>query len=136
MIAMGITTRSKMTFIDWLEQELKKRRWRQTDLAQEMGMSDSTLSHLFAGNRNPGPDLCNGIARAFGVAPEEVFRMAGLLPPLPEQDDELARRLVESFKRLPIEKRQEVLSFVEWKVREVMSGDIPEFDGSGKDQGS
>lgn len=114
-----------MSFNDWLEQELKRRRWRQTDLAQAMEMSDSTISHLLAGNRNPGPDLCNGIARAFGIPPEEVFRMAGLLPALPEEDDELARQLVESFKLLPIDKRREVLSYVVWKIQESRSQDIP-----------
>lgn len=133
IVAMKGAIRRNMTFNDWLEQELKNRRWRQTDLAQAMGMSDSTISHLLAGNRNPGPDLCNGIARAFGIPPEEVFRMAGLLPPLPEEDDEMARRIVESFKRLPIEKRREILSFVEWKVQEALSGNMLEFDDNGKD---
>jgi transcriptional regulator with XRE-family HTH domain len=107
-----------MSFINWLNQELKERRWQQKDLAEAAGVSDSTITLVLKGDRKPGADLCNGIARAFGIPPEEVFRMAGLLPALPEEDDELARQLVEKFKRLPIEKRREVLSYVIWKIQE------------------
>jgi transcriptional regulator with XRE-family HTH domain len=132
--ALFTMVKRKMTFTEWLEQELESRRWRQADLAQEMGSSEGMVSMVLRGERKPGPDFCNGIARAFGVPPETVFRMAGLLPALPEEDDELARQLVENFKRLPIEQRREILSYVFWKIQESRLRDTLEPGDNGTDQ--
>jgi transcriptional regulator with XRE-family HTH domain len=128
---MGVMMTKEMTFTDWLSEELKERRWQQKDLAEAAGVSDSTITLVLKGERRPGPDLCNGIARAFRLPPEMIFRKAGILPALPEEDDELARMLVEGFKRLSIEKRREVLSYVVWKIQESRSEDTKGLDGNG-----
>lgn len=134
MMAMYTMVRGNMTFIEWIEQELETREWKQATLAQVMGTSEGMVSMVLKGARNPGPDFCNGVARAFGVPPETVFRLAGLLPALPEEDDELARQLVENFKRLPIDKRREVLSYVVWKIQESRLEDVsgPGDNGAGQ----
>jgi transcriptional regulator with XRE-family HTH domain len=131
MVVSFVKARSEMTFTEWIEQELESREWRQANLARVMGASEGMVSMVLRGERKPGPDFCNGIAKAFGIPPEEVFRMAGLLPALPEQDDELARQLVESFKLLPIEKRREVLSYTIWKVQESRLEDTKGLDDNG-----
>jgi transcriptional regulator with XRE-family HTH domain len=68
-------------FSDWLDTELSKRNWTRADLAKAAGISQSSLSLIYSGNRKPGNDLCESIARALKLPPEEVFRRAGLLPP-------------------------------------------------------
>ena len=134
MVVLFARVKGEMTFNEWVEQELKSREWRQADLARVMGSSEGMVSMVLRGERKPGPDFCNGIARAFGVPPETVFRMVGILPALPEEDDELARQLVESFKRLPIEKRREVLSYVIWKIQESRLEDMQGPADNGTDQ--
>lgn len=136
MIAIYTRVRSNMTFIEWIEQELASREWKQATLAQVIGASEGMVSMVLRGERKPGPDFCNKIAKAFGIPAEAVFRMAGLLPALPEEDDELARRVVENFKLLSIEKRREVLSYVIWKVQESRFGDTPGLDDNEPDRTS
>jgi len=47
------------------------------------------LSMIFSGDRNISFDVCAEIAKAFSVPPEDVFRIAGLLPPEPGSDSDL-----------------------------------------------
>lgn len=128
-------TGKRMRFIDWIEQELKARRWRQTDLAQAAGISDSTVSLVLNAEREAGPDFCNGIAKAFGIPPEVVFRMAGILPPLPgPEEDAMIREVTEGFKQLSVEKRREVLNYVMWQLQQSRSGDMPKPEDSADSQ--
>jgi transcriptional regulator with XRE-family HTH domain len=104
-------------FRPWLLQELKNRSWRPTDLARRAGLSTGSLSNMLNGNRRAGPDMCKAIAQALGEPPERVFRVAGLLPPLPAAEDELFYELLETFQRLPPEKRREVSAYVRWQLQ-------------------
>jgi transcriptional regulator with XRE-family HTH domain len=72
-------------FVRWLEEELEKRGWSQADLARNSGVSRASISNIVTSYRTPGPDVCSGIAQAFHIPAEEVFRRAGLLPPKPEE---------------------------------------------------
>ena len=70
-----------------------------------------------SGNRRAGPDICKAVAQALGEPPEKVFRLAGLLPPLPGEEDELINEVTETFKRLTPEKRREVLEYAIWQLQ-------------------
>lgn len=48
-------------------------------------MSHTQVSNVISGNRTITFDFCAAIAKPLGKTPEEVFRLAGLLPPLPAQ---------------------------------------------------
>jgi transcriptional regulator with XRE-family HTH domain len=104
-------------FRPWLLEELKNRSWRRVDFAQRAGLSMASLSDVLNGIYRPGPDMCQAIAQALGEPPEKVFRLAGLLPPLPAGADELLHELLETFQRLTPEKRQEVLDYALWQLR-------------------
>lgn len=96
-------------FSEWIQSELDKRAWRQADLAERAHMSSSLVSKLMSGQRNPGPDTCRAIARAFGMPPEEVQRHAGLLPSLPEEDSTIRRITLRLRELLNDERGQAVL---------------------------
>lgn len=68
----------------WLLNEMNRRKWSQSDLARESGLSQSQISRVVSGLRPPGNEFCNAIAKAFGIPPHQVFVMAGLMPPDPE----------------------------------------------------
>ncbi len=78
-------------FKEWIEQEMQKRGWRQADLARAGEMDPVTLNRILNMERKAGPDSCSAIARALGLPPEDVFRRAGLLPKLPEENSTLRR---------------------------------------------
>jgi transcriptional regulator with XRE-family HTH domain len=71
-------------FESFINTELDKRGWTAAELARRAGVTHATLSHIISGKNKPGPKLCNGIARAFGIPSAEVFRIAGLQPSVPE----------------------------------------------------
>lgn len=60
--------------------------WSQSDLARAAGVSKSSISMALNEDRQPGTELCLGIAHALKKPPEEVYRWAGLLPPAPGQN--------------------------------------------------
>lgn len=68
-------------FTNWLDAELKARNWTPADLSKKSGVSRSTLTLLFKGERNPGAEVCQKIARAFGVDEDIVFVKAGIMNP-------------------------------------------------------
>ena len=104
-------------FIPWLLEELKNRSWCPADLAHQAGLSTGSLSNILTGNRRAGPDSCRAIAQALDTPPEKVFRLAGLLPPLPAAEDEQLYEMIETFQRLTAEKRQEVLDYAGWQLQ-------------------
>jgi transcriptional regulator with XRE-family HTH domain len=104
-------------FKPWLLQELKNRSWQRVDFAHRAGLSMASLSDVLNGIYRPGPDMCQAIAQALGEPPEKLFRLAGLLPPLPAAEDEQLYEMMETFQRLTAEKRQEVLDYARWQLR-------------------
>jgi transcriptional regulator with XRE-family HTH domain len=104
-------------FTPWLLTELNNRSWRPADLARRAGLATGSLSNILNGNRRVGPEMCKAIAQALGEPPEKVFRLAGLLPPLPAAEDERLYELIETFKCLTPEKRQEVLDYARWQLQ-------------------
>jgi transcriptional regulator with XRE-family HTH domain len=75
-----------VNFPGWLQSELNKRSWSVSELARQAKVSQASISLILSESRNPGPDICNAIARAFTIPPETVFREAGLLPPVSETE--------------------------------------------------
>lgn len=88
-----------MSFQDWLISELQNRGWSQAELARRANVSRAAISNVLSSNRNPGPELCEAIALAMHIQPEEVFRQAGLLPPSKKNSaqEERAKYLFESL---------------------------------------
>lgn len=104
-------------FIKWLENELKERDLSQAKLARMAGFSRSAVNGVLTGARNPGIDLCEGIARAFKLQPEEVFRKAGLLPERPKSD-ELTKEAEFLLTQMPEAKRQQAITFIRFLAQD------------------
>lgn len=85
-------------FVSWINAELNQRGWSRSEAARRGGFSPSTLDKVIGGFSGPGPTLCRGLARAFDTAPDEVFRLAGILPTQPKQP-----RLVRDSRRVVYE---------------------------------
>lgn len=84
-------------FGQWITNELQERGWSQSEAARRGGFSSAMISGVITGQVNPGLDFCRGLAQAFKMPVEEVFRRAGILPTvgeLPEGWFELGARLM------------------------------------------
>lgn len=102
------------TMIEYLESNLRQRGWTQADLARKSGLDSSLVSNFFAGRRNVGAASAVSIARAFNVAPEIVFRKAGLLPNVPESTAE-EEQLLYLFRQMTPDQRRDVLEYADFK---------------------
>lgn len=106
------------TFVEYLDEELARRNWRPADLARAAGISTGSLSQIYSGTRNPGPDIANAIAVGLGVPPDVVFRKAGLLPeqPGPERDPAF-QEVWEIMRNMTADERREVVDYALWQFR-------------------
>ena len=71
---------------------MKRRNWRQVDLARESGHPPQTINGLLRYHR-VGPEIAVNVARAFGFPVERGLIEAGFLPPKTEdqlEEDEIA----------------------------------------------
>lgn len=88
---------------EWLEAEMKKRGWKNRELARKAGIAHSSVGRAL----NPYPDSLPGkkvlaaIARALRVPDEMVFRKAGVLSREPEHltDHEMLIHVYEQLRR-------------------------------------
>lgn len=95
----------------WLNERVSERGWSLRETARRVGVSHTTIINIANGQVRASPELCQGLARVFGVPPEEVFRRAGLLPPAPDETPTI-RELVHLFSQLPAEEQDDVIAIV------------------------
>jgi len=82
MVSVGKNHRFK----EWLLEEMGRREWSQADLARSADLNRAVINKLLNGQSSPSPATLEAIARAFKVPVESVYRLAGLLPSIPEPD--------------------------------------------------
>lgn len=108
------------TFTNWLKEEMDKRQWKPSDLAEKSGVTDAALSRILkSGDRRPGPDLCTKIAQALDVPVEKVFRLAGLLPKEKGKVDEVTvweEDFLGWLRQLPKSRQEAILEIVKGMV--------------------
>jgi transcriptional regulator with XRE-family HTH domain len=101
-------TETRAEFIKWLMEEMTTNGWTNSELARRAGVVPSTVSMVLSRRQRPGLEFCVGIARALHVPPEEVLRLAGLLPPLPSTVEE-EEEIIAILRSLPANIRAVVL---------------------------
>ena len=97
--------------------EMERRKWNNAELARRAEIGHSTVSMVLSGQSRPGLDFCIGIGRAFGLPPEKVLRIAGLLPSIPPVEDSSIQRLIDLARLLSPSERQLVTDFAEWRYQ-------------------
>jgi transcriptional regulator with XRE-family HTH domain len=74
-------------FSAWLQDEMDKRDWSQSDCARAADLNRAVINKLLNGKCKPQPSTLTALARAFKIPVETVYRAAGLLPPSADHDD-------------------------------------------------
>lgn len=75
----------------YLLDQLEKRGWSQNELARRSGLTSGTISNTINGVYGADQSTLISIANALKVSKEEIFRAAGILPPVSTQTEEIER---------------------------------------------
>lgn len=67
-------------FLTWLDEELRKRRWTDFQLAKNANLAPSVISKACNNDHVIGWKACMAIAGALNVSPQAVLELAGHLP--------------------------------------------------------
>ena len=94
-----------LRFSEWLQSELDKRGWSQSDCARSANLNRAVINKLLNGKSRPQPATLAAIARAFKIPVETVYRAAGLLP-LNNDHDDSAQELMLIFKSIQSPQRK------------------------------
>jgi len=96
----------KLRFADWLQAEMEKRGWSQSDCARAADLNRAVINKLLNRKSRPQPFTLIAIARGFKVPIETAYRAAGLLPPSSDGDDAIAE-LMHIFNSIQSPQRKE-----------------------------
>jgi transcriptional regulator with XRE-family HTH domain len=94
-----------LRFAEWLQSELNKRGWSQSDCARAAELNRAVINKLLNGKSKPQPVTLVAIARAFKIPIEMAYRAAGLLPPTVDGDDSL-EELIHVFRSIQSPQRR------------------------------
>jgi transcriptional regulator with XRE-family HTH domain len=94
-----------LRFSEWLQSELDKRGWSQSDCARSANLNRAVINKLLNAKSQPQPSTLAAIARAFKIPIETAYRAAGLLPPNHDQDDSI-QELIHIFKSIQSPQRK------------------------------
>src|SRR5215207_2271622 len=77
----------RIDFSEWLQAEMDRRGWSQSDLARASDLNRAVINKLLNGKSHPQPATLEAISRALRIPIEIIYRAAGLLPSNPDHDD-------------------------------------------------
>jgi transcriptional regulator with XRE-family HTH domain len=101
MFAVG----QNLRFAEWLQSEIDKRGWSQSDCARACDLNRAVINKLLNGKCKPQPATLIAIARGFKIPVETAYRAAGLLPAIPDGED-TTQELLHIFKSLQSPQRK------------------------------
>ena len=106
----------------WLQSQIDRREWTQSDFARRVGASTGLVSMWLAGKRVPSPASCDRIADVFGLPVDDVLTLAGHRPATePIRPDDPRAELIGLVKRVRLTPERV------WLLRQQLQGMI-EYD--------
>jgi transcriptional regulator with XRE-family HTH domain len=94
-----------LRFAEWLQMEMDKRGWSQSDCARACDLNRAVINKLLNGKSKPQPFTLGAIARGFKIPVETAYRAAGLLP-LSSDGDDMTLELIHVFNRIQSPQRK------------------------------
>lgn len=87
------------SYKEWVQEEMRRREWRQADFARAVGVDVSMVSRWLRGRR-PDPGSLERVATALGVDLDALLTLAGHRPPSPRDDDPRVAALVAKVRQV------------------------------------
>ena len=107
---------TKPDFAHWLDEQIHQRGWTQTQMAHQAGITQAALSRVLNRERRASPEMCQGLARALGLAEYVVLLAAGWVKAQPPDGTPAAAELVSLFLTLDGDEQEELLYLTRYKA--------------------
>ena len=106
------------TFAEWLEKQMNRLGWNQSEMARRAGVERATINRALNQTRRPEPRTCRGIARALAVDEDDVLSRAGHRSKA--ADDTGMSEWIAAGRKLTAHERAE---FLEWVFAKIARSD-------------
>lgn len=93
-VSTSIVVMSQGQFARWLLDQMRRRDWNQTDVAERVGTHSSVVSRWVRGERVPDTKSIDKIADVFGLPVDDVLTIAGHRPAVEPLDPDDPRELL------------------------------------------
>lgn len=111
-----------MDFIDWIKFEMDARGWKQADFARASKVSTAQVARVLTRQQGAGGNtFIEGVARAFKLEIDEVYRRYKNMPQINERSEKV-KRIVSKVERVRDDKALDAIN----KVLDIY---IPDDDG-------
>lgn len=100
-----------MNSLERIKKLLNERKWSVYKLSKVSGVSQSTLSNMFARNNDPSISTLENICNAFGITLSQFFADEGELVPLNNEQAEILKR----WSTLTSEQKNALLKLLKWE---------------------
>lgn len=100
------------SFIKWLHEQVKNSHYSQSEASRQAGLNQNAISDIVNGKtREISLHLAKGLGRVFKTPTEDVLRLSGGLPPLPQATKE-EREVLAVLRDLPPEVRTIIVQMI------------------------
>lgn len=108
---------------EWIRVHLERKGKNQKWLAEKIGVKPPQMSRIISGSSDTTPDILVAIADALGQRRSEIFRAAGYIETLTEEETQREQLIFET-RDLTDEEKREVIAFIRMKksLRENVNG--------------
>jgi transcriptional regulator with XRE-family HTH domain len=101
------------SFIQFIEEVMRRRKRKPSQLATDLGISHATVSRWLAGDDVPGIESCQKIADYSGIPIESVFSIVGHITRISEKKPEWPEFREYAKKMYPEELDEDLITMVE-----------------------
>ena len=109
-----IMMKKKQTFIDFLNEVMRRKKCLPIKMAKELGVSHATVSRWLSGHDVPNISSCHRLAEYAGVSIDEVLAVIGYIPRIEMQTPAEWPEFREyAKKKYPNELDEEIISMIE-----------------------
>jgi len=97
-------------FVEWVDSLMKESKYSNAEFARRGGVSESYISKIRNEERGVGYDFCVAVSQVFNVPLTEVYRNAGLLPPVSKATSD-KEQLLYLYDQLKPEGQEDLISY-------------------------
>lgn len=105
-------------FGDWLQAELNKRGWNQSDLARASHKGRAIINKIVNKTTVPTTETLIALSRGLGLPPETIFRASGLFPPPATNEPLNLAEWIQIFLKADDATREDLLEYAYFKTEQ------------------